>query len=209
MFLFRHRHTIFTRFSSSVACKSTLLLLHKSHLTVQLHTRRAPTPAVSSAQHTSAPPSYSPVGSFLSGIVLLSGHHVPADDPKYSKISNVLSFFPIKDASGTTQLVVRRNPLLASLSDVPVESAVLIQGRVSERPPKDRRPVSLPSLPSFSLSPSPSQSPTGNIEVHVDDFTVLNPASQTLPFYPSDEKTLVRLSFPSLGSDPTPSTGQR
>ncbi|KAG9317238.1 tRNA synthetases class II-domain-containing protein [Chiua virens] len=104
--------------------------------------------------------------------VVLAGFILPE-----RKISNVLSFFPIKDASGTTQLVVRRNPDnhdLAALSRVPLESSVLIHGRVSERPNKDRRP-----------------SPTGDIEVHVHSFTVLNPASPVLPFYPSDENTLV------------------
>ncbi|KAF8559043.1 hypothetical protein OG21DRAFT_1480909 [Imleria badia] len=102
--------------------------------------------------------------------VVLAGWLLPE-----RKISNVLSFFPIKDASGTAQLVVRRNNLnhLASLSHVPVESSVLIQGRVSERPVKDRRPSS-----------------AGDVEVHVDAFTVLNPADPVLPFYPSDDQTL-------------------
>ncbi|KAG6378484.1 tRNA synthetases class II-domain-containing protein [Boletus reticuloceps] len=94
------------------------------------------------------------------------------------KISNRLSFFPIKDFSGTTQLVVRRDnhdqPVLSSLSRVPVESSVLINGRVSVRPTKDRRP-----------------SPTGDVEVHVDSFTVLNPAAPVLPFYPSDDQAIV------------------
>ncbi|KAI9574921.1 tRNA synthetases class II-domain-containing protein [Boletus coccyginus] len=104
--------------------------------------------------------------------VVLAGSLLPE-----RKISNALSFFPIKDASGTAQLVVRRNKhdaQLASLSHVPLESSVLIQGRVSERPEKDRRP-----------------SGTGDVEVQVDSFTVLNPASPVLPFYPSDDQTLV------------------
>ncbi|KAG8218411.1 tRNA synthetases class II-domain-containing protein [Butyriboletus roseoflavus] len=118
--------------------------------------------------------------------VVLAGWLLPE-----RKISNVLSFFPIKDSSGTTQLVVRRNPAdhpdLPLLSHVPLESSVLIQGRVFERPKKDRRPVSSCS----SSSPSLAQSSTGDIEVHVDSFTVLNPASPLLPFYPSDDQTLV------------------
>ncbi|KAN0097690.1 tRNA synthetases class II (D, K and N) domain containing protein [Tylopilus felleus] len=103
--------------------------------------------------------------------VVLAGWLLPE-----RKISNLLSFFPIKDSSGVAQLVVRRNDKthLAALSHVPVESAVLIQGRVSERPKKDRRP-----------------SGTGHVEVHVDSFTLLNPASPLLPFYPSDDQTLV------------------
>lgn len=88
--------------------------------------------------------------------------HAPANDlAKSSKISNVLSFFPIKDAAGTTQLVVRRNlhdrPDLPSLSGVPVESSVLIHGRVSERPKKDRRSVSSSSFPSSCPCPHTSK----------------------------------------------------
>lgn len=49
-------------------------------------------------------------------------------------------------------------------------------------------PAPRPPLP----APHPPKSSTGDIEVHVDSFTVLNPASP-LPFYPSDDQTLVRL----------------
>ncbi|KIL00386.1 hypothetical protein PAXRUDRAFT_130007 [Paxillus rubicundulus Ve08.2h10] len=94
------------------------------------------------------------------------------------KVSKALSFFPIKDCSGTTQLVVHPQGhvgvQLASLSDVPVESTVLIEGQVRVRPKKDQR-----------------HSSTGEIEVHVDNFIVLNPASRDMPFYPSDSQTLV------------------
>ena len=89
------------------------------------------------------------------------------------KVSGALSFFPLRDPSGTAQLVVRSPHIRARLADVPVESAVLIQGRVAARPPKDRRPVSpsrlfLPSLtprrppPATSRctsTPSPSSTP--------------------------------------------------
>lgn len=109
----------------------------------------------------------------------LSSPHAPADGPpKSSKISNALSFFPIKDASGTAQLVVRRNKhdaQLASLSHVPLESSVLIQGRVSERPEKDRRPVRTPSpLPSLS-SHVPSLAPV------TSRFRSTHSPSSTLP----------------------------
>lgn len=58
-----------------------------------------------------------------------------------------MSFFPIKDSSGTTQLVVLRKGdaagRLSALSQVPVESTVLIEGQVRLRPEKSRRPVSV------------------------------------------------------------------
>jgi len=57
-----------------------------------------------------------------------------------------MSFFPIKDSSGITQLVVVRkgNPdhHLAALSDVPVESTIAIEGQVRVRPEQSRRDVS-------------------------------------------------------------------
>lgn len=56
-----------------------------------------------------------------------------------------MSFFPIKDSSGTTQLVVIRKGdvagRLSALSQVPVESAVLIEGQVRLRPENSQRPV--------------------------------------------------------------------
>ncbi|KAF9246979.1 tRNA synthetases class II-domain-containing protein [Melanogaster broomeanus] len=102
--------------------------------------------------------------------VVLTGWLLPE-----RKVSKALSFFPIKDSSGTTQLVaLRKGAQSTSLSDVPVESTVLIEGQVRVRPEKDRRPGG-----------------TGEIEVQVETFTVLNPASPDIPFYPSDNQTLV------------------
>lgn len=71
-----------------------------------------------------------------------------------SKLSKSLSFFPLRDSYGTTQLVVhtpsgdpppdgdvqRSNPL-TDLARIPVESTVLVQGHVLLRPEKQRRPV--------------------------------------------------------------------
>lgn len=58
-----------------------------------------------------------------------------------------MSFFPIRDSSGTTQLVVLRKGVLANhlsaLSEVSTESTVLIQGKVCLRPENSRRSVSL------------------------------------------------------------------
>lgn len=56
-----------------------------------------------------------------------------------------MSFFPIKDSSGITQLVIRKgspDDHLAALSDVPVESTIVIEGQVRVRPEQSRRDVS-------------------------------------------------------------------
>ena len=50
-----------------------------------------------------------------------------------------MSFFPLKDSSGATQLVVKRDGSAAGLSDVTVESVVLVEGEVSLRPENQRR----------------------------------------------------------------------
>ncbi|KAF8640125.1 hypothetical protein AX17_001361 [Amanita inopinata Kibby_2008] len=87
-----------------------------------------------------------------------------------------MSFFPLKDSYGTTQLVVHHSHshphLPHQLATVPVESAVLIQGTVLLRPENARRP-----------------GPTGQIDVQVDSFTLLNPAID-LPFLPSNTYNL-------------------
>ncbi|KAF8271780.1 hypothetical protein EI94DRAFT_1770283 [Lactarius quietus] len=97
------------------------------------------------------------------------------------KVSKSLSFFPLRDSYGTTQLVVhsphappsdpknKQHNLINDLARVPVESTVLVQGTVRLRPDKQRRPV-----------------PAGDVEVLVTDFTLLNPADRRMPFLPSD-----------------------
>jgi aspartyl-tRNA synthetase len=62
-----------------------------------------------------------------------------------------MSFYPLKDSFGTTQLIVNHSENIATdlsvLAKIPVESAVLIEGTVLLRPPNARRPVSQsPSL---------------------------------------------------------------
>lgn len=56
-----------------------------------------------------------------------------------------MSFFPLKDSYGTTQLIVDHSEgspnLAAALAEVPVESTVLIEGTVLMRPENARRPV--------------------------------------------------------------------
>ncbi|KAG6890943.1 hypothetical protein C0995_000900 [Termitomyces sp. Mi166 len=82
-----------------------------------------------------------------------------------------VSFYPLKDSYGTTQLIVDHSedaPDLSALANTPVESAVLIEGTVLLRPPNARRP-----------------GPTGEIDVQVEKFTILNTAG-SLPFVPSN-----------------------
>ncbi|KAF8211353.1 tRNA synthetases class II-domain-containing protein [Mycena galopus ATCC 62051] len=93
-----------------------------------------------------------------------------------SKGGKLLSFFPLKDSLGTTQLVVNHPEVAGnqpSLSDVPVESTVLIEGTVQARPQSAKR-----------------SGPTGDIDVQVDNFILLNPADANLPFFPSTSRTV-------------------
>ncbi|KAF8314877.1 uncharacterized protein EI90DRAFT_3159368 [Cantharellus anzutake] len=102
-----------------------------------------------------------------------------------------MAFFSLKDSFGTTQLValprhdaskdgssapsfspISRN-IIEELSNVPLESTLLIQGRVKTRPQQAQR-----------------DKETGGVEVILDDVTVLNAAERELPFYPSDLQNL-------------------
>ncbi|KAK7060313.1 aspartate--tRNA ligase msd1 [Paramarasmius palmivorus] len=75
----------------------------------------------------------------------------------------------------TVQLIVNHdvNPGMKALSDVPVESSVLIEGTVLLRPSSARRP-----------------GPAGEIDVQVNNFVVLNPADTAMPFVPSNPYNL-------------------
>ena len=53
-----------------------------------------------------------------------------------------MSFHPLKDSYGTTQLIVNHDAGLSALASLPVESVVLIEGTVLLRPLTARRPVS-------------------------------------------------------------------
>jgi len=79
-----------------------------------------------------------------------------------------MSFYPLKDSYGTTQLIVNHDAGLSALSSLPVESTVLIEGTVLLRPLTARRP-----------------GPAGDIDVQVESFTLLNSAS-SLPFMASN-----------------------
>ncbi|KAJ7283865.1 hypothetical protein C8J57DRAFT_1677364 [Mycena rebaudengoi] len=129
-----------------------------------LHPHCAPFPQ---RTHTCGALSAADVGSR----VVLTGWLLPE-----RKGGKLLSFFPLKDSLGTTQLVVN-HPQPAdnrpSLSDVPVESTVLIEGTVLPRPAAAKRP-----------------GPAGDIDVQVDSYVLLNPASANLPFLPSNSRNL-------------------
>jgi len=112
--------------------------------------------------------------------VVLAGWLLPE-----RKISKYLSFFPLRDSYGTTQLVVhtpisdppdargQQSNLIAELARIPVDSTVLIHGHVRLRPEKQRRP-----------------GPAGDIEVSVKNFTLLNSARRHMPFLPSDTQNM-------------------
>ncbi|EMD41035.1 hypothetical protein CERSUDRAFT_62979 [Gelatoporia subvermispora B] len=90
------------------------------------------------------------------------------------KVAKKFSFFTLKDQYGETQLAVHAKDsyqtVLDSMREVPVESAVLVRGKVRLRPQKNRM----------------IDQPTGEIELAVESFTLMNPANRRLPFYPSD-----------------------
>ncbi|KAF8076161.1 tRNA synthetases class II-domain-containing protein [Lyophyllum atratum] len=97
--------------------------------------------------------------------VVLTGWILPERKGK------LMSFYPLKDSYGTTQLIVHHSEGdtdLSALAKVPVESTVLIEGTVLLRPPSARRPGA-----------------TGDVDVQVDKFTILNTAG-SLPFVASN-----------------------
>lgn len=102
------------------------------------------------------------------------------------------SFFPLKDPSGSVQLIVDNTDAFSdALSQVPVESVVLVQGSVLLRPSEARRDVRFNFVYSYSVFDS-VQGPGGDIDIKVHSFLLLNPATQ-LPFVPSGHN-LVRAS---------------
>ena len=81
-------------------------------------------------------------------------HSRPTSHTPSRKLSKSLSFFPLRDSYGTTQLVVhapvgdpsldgdvQQSNHVTELARIPVESTVLVQGHVRLRPQKQRRPV--------------------------------------------------------------------
>lgn len=90
------------------------------------------------------------------------------------QVSKQLGFFTIFDHTGSIQLKVHRTEasplLLDSFSSIPLQSAILIRGKVARRPTHD----------------SKADQSTGAIEVLPESLTLLNPATKDLPFQPSD-----------------------
>ena len=166
--------------SCALLISSTVLSLGLSVGSLQPHFRSVLIPAVPSPLRTRALASSSLAGSFQNGIPppRLSlperasvSHSRPASHAPSRKVSKSLSFFPLRDSYGTTQLVVH-TPLgcpsldgdvqqsndVADLARVPVESTVLIQGHVRLRPEKQRRPVTAHLIP---LGSQTTDSPIG------------------------------------------------
>ncbi|KAI8338024.1 tRNA synthetases class II-domain-containing protein [Chlamydoabsidia padenii] len=88
-------------------------------------------------------------------------------------LSQDLVFLPIRDASGTTQLVYRAEHcpqhIKTTIQKLSTESVVCVQGVVRARPEGTVN----------------AQLPTGGIEVEIQHIYCLNPASPHLPFWPS------------------------
>ncbi|KAI8143086.1 tRNA synthetases class II-domain-containing protein [Fennellomyces sp. T-0311] len=86
-------------------------------------------------------------------------------------MSQDLIFLPLRDASGTTQLVYRSGPesIKADIQRLTPESVICAEGIVR------RRPDGMVN----------SKQTTGEIEVELQRIYCLNPASPSLPFWPS------------------------
>lgn len=88
-------------------------------------------------------------------------------------LSQELVFLPIRDASGTTQIVYRAEHcpphIKATLQKLTTESVVCVEGVVRARPEGTVN----------------ERLPTGGIEVEIQQIYCLNPASPQLPFWPS------------------------
>lgn len=62
-------------------------------------------------------------------------------------MSKSLSFYTLKDSSGSTQLVAASRPspeadILESMRQIPLESSILVEGEAKARPSRARRAVS-------------------------------------------------------------------
>lgn len=77
-------------------------------------------------------------------------------------------FVVLRDGYGTVQLFIKDKSLQKILNNLYFESVISIKGKVSYRPEKD---INIKQL-------------NGNIEVIVDDLTVLNNSTPNIPFLP-------------------------
>ncbi|ORX46272.1 aspartyl-tRNA synthetase [Hesseltinella vesiculosa] len=91
-------------------------------------------------------------------------------------MSQDLIFLPIRDASGTTQLVYRAENcpghIKQAIQQLPAESVICVQGVVRARPEGTANP----------------NLPTGAVEVEIQELYCLNPASPQLPFWPTQKQ---------------------
>ncbi|CAD6922621.1 unnamed protein product [Tilletia controversa] len=116
--------------------------------------------------------------------VRIAGWILPA-----RRVSKTLSFHPLRDSTGTVQVVSRTaasqtsttaddkspsNSLGDELASLPTESVIIIDGIVRKRPQEMHNPGMQ----------------TGSVEVELSSFKLLNPARADLPFLPSDERNL-------------------
>lgn len=90
------------------------------------------------------------------------------------KLSRNHSFHLLRDSTGVVQLVVWSEELVQQLQTVPMESVVHVRGTVRCRPPG-----------MFNRTQE-----TGEVEIKVHSWTLLNAASTSLPFQPSEQHNL-------------------
>ncbi|XP_014675774.1 PREDICTED: aspartate--tRNA ligase, mitochondrial-like [Priapulus caudatus] len=81
-------------------------------------------------------------------------------------------FVTLRDSHGVTQLVIPEDKvsLQQELSDLPLESVILVQGAVKPRPEGEQN----------------KKIPTGDVEVVLSEFQLLNPCRPNLPFHIGD-----------------------
>lgn len=101
--------------------------------------------------------------------VILAGWLLPS-----RKLSQSLSFFPLRDATGVIQLVSESDEMIKVLTDLPHESVVHVQGTLRRRPQEMIN----------------AKMATGEVEVSIETWHILNTASNELPFQPSNEHNL-------------------
>ncbi|PWN26515.1 hypothetical protein BDZ90DRAFT_253921 [Jaminaea rosea] len=112
--------------------------------------------------------------------VTLSGWLLPC-----RKISNSLSFHPLRDSTGVVQLVAR-NELVQTLANLPPESVVHVTGQIGKKKQKQQNPP----LRAGESSRLPSSTAQDEVEVEVFSYHLLGRATSSLPFQPSDAHNL-------------------
>ncbi|PKI83413.1 aspartate--tRNA ligase [Malassezia vespertilionis] len=86
------------------------------------------------------------------------------------QVSKQLAFVPLQDASGTIQLKLSGDDsVLEAMRSTPLESVISVRGTVQARADAVKN----------------AKMRTGDVEVHVTDWQLLNAAEAALPFYPT------------------------